>query len=331
MRHRPHTHTWRTGIALLAAAIGSLCSPGRAPAQTYPTRPVKIVVPFPAGGSTDAISRILAQKLSESLGQQFIVENRAGAGGNIGIGIVAHAAADGYTVLMVSSAFVVNPGLYATPGYDPFKDFAPVTDAGFSPNVVIVNPSLSAKTIGELVTLIKANPGKFSYATPGFGTTADLAGALFRLSFGLDIVNVPYNGGSPAIAATLSGETPILFSSIPPVIEPMKSGSLRGLAVTSPRRVAAMPELPTLAELGVTGQESDVIHGVLVPSGTSRTIIDILHREIVKAVALPDVRQRFATFAFEPSANTPEEFAAEIRIQIAKWGKVIKDANIKVE
>jgi tripartite-type tricarboxylate transporter receptor subunit TctC len=318
-------------IIRLAVCVLALLTAHHAAAQTWPAKPVRIIVPFPPAGPTDTIARILAQKAGENLGQQFVVENRAGAGGNIGIGLVARSPADGYTVLMVSSSFVVNSSLYANAGYDPFKDFAPVTSAGASPNLFTVNPSVPAKTIKELVELVRANPGKYSYATPGIGTTGDLAAALFRISLKLDMVSVPFNGAAPAISSTIAGQTPIAVTAVPPATEHMKSGTLRGLAVSSDHRLAALPDIPTLGEAGIPDQVSEVMHGVLFPAGTPRPIVDAYYREIARIVALPDVQQRFTALGFEAKANTPDQFAAEIRTEVDKWSKVIKAANIKVE
>jgi len=277
------------------------------------------------------MARILAQKLSDSLGQQFVVENHAGAGGNIGTGLAAKAPADGYNLLVTSSAFVVNPSLQAKKPFDPIKDFAPVTLAAASPNVLVVHPSVPAKTVQELVALVKANPGKYNYAHPGTGTTPHLSGELFRLSFKLDIVSVPFGGAGPAITSTLGGHTPIAFTAVPPAIPHIKSGTLRALAVTSAKRIAVLPDVPTMAEAGAAGQEAETMQGVLAPAGTPREIIDRLHREIVKIIALPDVKERLATLGFDPIANKPEEFGAYIKSEIARWGKVINEANLKAE
>ncbi len=322
------TRIVRALAALVIVFAGFL---GSADAQPYPNKPVRVIVPFAPGGPTDVIARILSQKLSESLGQQFVVENRPGAGGNIGMAAVAKAAPDGYTVLISSSSIVVNPSLYANVPFDAIKDFAPVTYAAASPNVLVVHPSVEAKTVRELIALIRANPGKFSFATPGMGTTPDLAGHLFKLSLGLDLVGVPFNGAGPAITSTIGNQTPVAFTALPPTTPHVKAGSLRALAVTSKRRSAALPDVPTLAEAGVPDQESDTLQGVLVPAGTPKEIIDKLHGEIVKIVAMADVKERLAGLGFDPVANKPEEFAAQIRAEIAKWGKVVKDAKIKVE
>src|SRR5262245_11999633 len=316
----------REFITLIGGAM--VAWPVPTPAQTYPARPVRIIVPFAPAGPTDVFARLLVQKLSHSLGQQFYVENQVGAGGNIGMGNAAHATADGYTIVFVSTSYIVNPSLYAKIPYDPFKDFAPVTLAAVSANVLTVHPSVPAKTVKELTAEIKVNP---SFASAGLGTTPHLSGELFKLSQGLDLVHVPFNGSAPAIQSTLAGHTPIAFTVVTPVVPQVKEGKLRALAVTTPRRSPALPEVPTLAEAGLPDQEADTMQGILVPAGTPKAIIDLLHGEIVKVMELPDVKERMAVLGFEPVADTPEEFAARIKFEIPKWAKVIRDANIKAE
>jgi tripartite-type tricarboxylate transporter receptor subunit TctC len=315
--------------ALVAATASGVVS--EAVAQAYPQRPVRVMVPFAAGGPTDVVARVLGQKLSEKLGQQFVVENRIGAGGNIAIGMAAKAAPDGYTLLAVSSAYVVNPSLYANAPYDPFKDFSPITLAVDAPNVMSVNPSLPAKSVAEVIQLVKANPGKYSMATSGIGTTPHLAGELFRTSMGLDLVNAPFNGAAPALQSMLQGQTPIGITSMGNATELFKSGQLRALAVLAAKRSPALPDVPTSAEAGIPGQESNTLQAFFAPAGTPREIIALLHRELVLALAVPEVRAQFERMGFEPVGNTPEQFGEIIKVDVARWAKLIKDQNIKVE
>jgi tripartite-type tricarboxylate transporter receptor subunit TctC len=307
----------------LAAAIASTAS-----AAGYPERTVKIVVPFAAGGPTDVMARLLAQKLSDKLGQPFIVENLAGAGGNIGTSNVARSTPDGYTLLLVSSSYTVNPSLYKNCPYDPYKDFIPITLAAASPNIVTVHPSLPVKSMKELIALIQANPGKYSIANAGLGTTPQLASELFKLTYKLDAPSVPYNGGEPAVQSAVGNHTPVAFSAIPPAAPQITGGNLRGLAVTAAKRSGALPDVPTMAEAGVPDQESETMQGVFVPAGTPKEIVDLLHNEIVKLMQLPDVKQKCANLGFDVVANSQAEFLAYIKKEIAKWHKVIADAKI---
>jgi tripartite-type tricarboxylate transporter receptor subunit TctC len=300
-------------------------------AQNYPDRPVKIVVPFAPAGPTDVIARIIADKLSANLGKQFYVENRAGAGGNTGTGQVATAPPDGYTLIVVSTGFVVNPSLFAKVPYDPVKDFAPISNIAVSPNVLTVHPDVPAKSVKELVGLIKANPGKYSFAAPGVGSTPHLSGEIFRVSQGIDMVTVQFTGAGPAIQNTVGGHTPIAFTALPPAAPQIKEGKLRALVVTSEKRAPGFPDVPTVAEAGLPGQEAYTLTGMLAPAGTPKEIITLLHREIVKIVAEPDVQKRLDELGFEVVANTPEQFAERIKFELEKWGKVVREAKIKVE
>jgi tripartite-type tricarboxylate transporter receptor subunit TctC len=318
-------------MRMLAALVGLMLSAATAFGQSYPAKSVRVVVGFAAGGPTDVIARIVAQKLSDSLRQQFYVENVPGAGGNTASGQVARAAADGYTIMVISTGFVVNPSLYARVPYDPIKDFAPVTLVAASPNVVVVNPAVPAKTIPELVQIIRDNPGKYSFAGPGVGSTPHLSGELLRLAFNLDLTHVPFTGAGPAIQSTLGNHTPIAFTALPPALSAVKDGQLRALGVAAEKRVAALPDVPTFAEQGVKGQEADTLTGIVVPAATPKEIVDVLHREIAKAVAQPDVREKIAALGFNPIANTPDEFGARIKVEIEKWGKVVRDAKLRIE
>jgi tripartite-type tricarboxylate transporter receptor subunit TctC len=295
----------------------------------YPDHPVKVIVPFAAGGPTDIMARLIAQKLSESLNQTFYVENRPGAGGNIGTAEAGRAPPDGYTVLVASSSFVVNPSLYAKNPYDPLKDFAPVTLAAAAPNILVVSSSFPANSVKELIEVLKKGPGKYTIANPGIGTTPQLAAELFKLSLNLNATSVPFGGAGPAIQSTVAGHTPIAFTALPPTSPQVKAGALRGLAVTSASRSAALPDVPTLKEAGVSDQESETMQGVLVPASTPKAIVDKLNNEIAKAMTLPDVKEKCAQLSFDPVANSPAEFSAYIKKEVDKWRKVINDAKIE--
>ncbi|HTP82600.1 MAG TPA: tripartite tricarboxylate transporter substrate binding protein [Alphaproteobacteria bacterium] len=316
--------------AALLATTGFATAPAIA-ADQYPSRTVKILVGFAPGGTTDVTSRMVAQKLSESLHQQFIIENRPGAGSNIAMGLVAKSAPDGYTILGVSSAFLVNPSLYGDKcPYKP-EDFAPITLWADSPNVIIVNPSVNVTSLKQLIDLIHATPGKFSIATAGIGTTPDLSTELLRMTYKLDAVRVPFNGGAPAAQAVLQGQTQIGFDALPPAAPLIKAGQLRAVAMAYQKRSALLPDVSTTAEQGIPGQESHTIAGFLVPAATPKPIVELLYKEMAKAVADPTVRQNLAAIGFEPVGGTPAEFAALIKDEVDKWGKVVRAANIKVE
>jgi tripartite-type tricarboxylate transporter receptor subunit TctC len=318
-------------LQLTAAAAALVTISLTAGAETYPARPVRVIVPFSPGGPADVLARLIALKLSQSLGQQFYVENQAGAGGNIGMRAGAQAAPDGYTITVVSTSFVVNPSLYAKIPYDPQVDFVPVTLAAVSPNVLVVHPSIPANSVKELIAFLKANPGKYAYAHAGNGTTPQLSGEMFRRSQNLDIVPVPFGGSAPAIQSVLGGHTPIGFTVLTPAVPQVQTGLLRALAVTTPKRSSALPDVPTLAESGLANQEADTILGILVPAGTPQPIIELLHSEIVKAMRQPDAAEQLAVLGFEVVASTPDEFAARIKTDIPKWAKVIRAAQIKAE
>lgn len=310
----------------VCAAIVSLGA--SAAFAAYPDKPVKIIVPFAPAGPTDVMARLIAQKLSENLKQQFFVENHPGAGGNIGMVAAAKSAPDGYTVLIASSSYVVNPSLYAKNPYDPFTDFLPVTLAAASPNVIAVHPDLPAKTLKELIELVKKDPSKYSMANPGIGTTPQLAGELLKLNAKLDLTSVPFGGAGPAIQSGVAGHTQIVVSAIPPAAPQIQGGKLRGLAVTGAKRSAALPDVPTMAEAGLPGQESETMQGIFVPAKTPKEIVDQLNREIVKVMALPDVKEKCAQLGFDVVANNPDAFTAYIKSEVEKWNKVIKDAKI---
>jgi tripartite-type tricarboxylate transporter receptor subunit TctC len=292
---------------------------------------VRSVVAFAPGGTTDTFARIMAQKLSETLGKQFYVENIAGATGNIGTGLVAKAAPDGYTLLFAFSSYVVNPTLFEKIPYDPIKDFDPVSLAVTSTSVLTVHPSVPAKTVKDLVGLIKASSGKYSFSSAGAGTQSHLAGEQLRVLLGLDLVHVPYNSGGMAIGAVVAGHTPIGFTSPAAAVPQIKQGNVRALAITSGKRSQILPDVPTFAEAGFPEIESDSWVGILVPAGTPRDVVALLHREAAKILAQPDMKERLATLGYDVVASTPEEFSARIKTEIAMWGRVIRAANIKSE
>jgi tripartite-type tricarboxylate transporter receptor subunit TctC len=312
---------------LSALVIGAV----PAKAQTYPAHAVRAIVAFAPGGVTDTFARLMAQKLSENLGQQFYVDNVTGATGNIGTAQAAKAPPDGYTLLFAFSSYVVNPTLFDKIPYDPDKDFDPVTLAVTSTTVLTVNPMVQATNVKELVALIKANPGKFSYSTAGAGTQAHLSGEQFRLLLGLDLVHVPYNGGAPAIMAVVGGHTPIGFSSPAASIAQIRQGNVRALAVTGDKRSQIMPDVPTMAEAGYPQIVGESWVGVLVPAGTPKDIITLLQREIARIIAQPDMKSRLAELGYDPVASTPEQFGARIKTEIGTWAQVIRAAHIKPE
>jgi tripartite-type tricarboxylate transporter receptor subunit TctC len=318
-------------VALFSAGAAGPLGRSVAAENAYPVRPVRMIVPFAPGGPTDVIARVIAQKLSEAWTHQVVVDNRAGAGGNIGMGLAATALPDGYTILIVSSSYVVNPSLYAKIPYDPFKSFAPVTNAAASPNVFTVHPSVPAKTMQDVVTLAKNNPRKYNIATPGVGTTPDLGAELLKMTTQADIVRVPYGGAGPAVAAVVGNQVQIGCTALPPTTPHIQAGRLRALAVTAAKRSSALPDVPTMAEAGFKGQEADTLQGVLLPAGTSKAIVTKIHDDVVRALAQADVKERVATLGFDVVASTPEQFSAQIRTEIEKWGKVIRAAGIKAE
>ena len=312
------------------AIAGFLTAPSRA-ADTYPEHKVRVIVPFAAGGPTDVIGRMVAERLSEAWGQQLYVENMPGAGGNLGVETGERAAPDGYTIVVVSTGFIINPSMYSKIGYDPVKDFAPISLVAASPNVVTVHPSVPAKDLKELIALIKANPGKYSFAQPATGSTPHLAGELFKQIYNLDLVTVPFNGAPLAVNSTLGNHTPIAFTALPPAIGNIKNGSLRGVAVLAKERVAALPDLATNVEEGVSGLESDTLTGIVAPAGTPQAVIEKWHAAIVKMAADPETKKKLDTLGFVPVANSPNEFAERIKLEMARWDKVVKTAGIHVD
>jgi tripartite-type tricarboxylate transporter receptor subunit TctC len=320
------------GLVFCASlAIAALfAAPGR-PADNYPDRKVRVIVPFAAGGPTDVIGRMVAERLSDAWGQQLYVENMPGAGGNLGVEAAGRAVPDGYTIVVVSTGFIINPSMYSKIGYDPIKDFTPISLVAASPNIVTVHPSVAAKDLKELIALIKANPGKYSYAQPATGSTPHLAGELFKQTYSLDLVTVPFNGAPLAINSTLGNHTPIAFTALPPAMGNVKDGSLRGLAILAKERLTALPDLPTNVEEGVPGLESDTLTGILAPAGTPKAVIDKWNAAIVKMAADPETRKKLDTLGFVPVANSPDQFADRIKLEMARWDKVVKAAGIHVD
>jgi tripartite-type tricarboxylate transporter receptor subunit TctC len=320
----------RRFCGLLAGAAVCPCAP--AVAQSYPARSVRVIVPFAPGGQTDVIGRLLAQQLSQRLGNQFYVENLPGSGSNIGVGRAAQSAPDGYTILVTDgTSLVVNPNLYGKTPYDPFKDLEPVSLAVITTQVLVVNPSLPVQSVADLVALIKATPGKYSFASPGVGTSGHLIGELFRSTAGLDLVHVPFGGAGPAITSTVGGHTPIAFGSPASTVPQITDGKLRALAVASVKRLPALPNVPTMAEAGFPGVDCDVWVGPLVPAKTPDAVTALLTREINDIVVSPDLSERLSSLGFEPSPSTRAEAVARMHAESAKWQKVIAAAGIKAE
>jgi tripartite-type tricarboxylate transporter receptor subunit TctC len=319
----------RYGLAAAAALAG--LGIGSAGAE-YPEKPVRVIVPYPPGGATDIISRTIASKLAASLGQQFVVENRPGGGQKIGTALAAKAAADGYTILLVSVTHSINPSLDKNLPYDSVDDFAPVSLVASSPNVVVVHPSVPARSMKELIALARAHPGKLNMATSGNGSGGHLAGALFQSMAGIQMTTVPYKGGAPAYVDLMGGQVEAMFTSPNPTLSYAKAGKLRALAMTGAKRSPAAPELPTVAEsANLPGYEASLWYGFMAPARTPPDIVRLLNEQIVKAAQAPDVRKPLAGYAVEVIGSTPEGFAEHLRREMDKWAKVIREANIRTE
>lgn len=317
------------GFMTVMAVAGALVPcPGSA-AERYPSRPIRIIVPFSAGGPNDVIARIIAQKLTDAWSTNVIVDNRPGAGGNIGTELIARAAPDGHTLGLVSTAFVVNPSLYASVGYDPLKDFAPVILAAVSPVIIVAHPSLPARSVSELVQLAKKTP--LVYASPGAGTTGHLGGELFSTIAGINMQHVPYKGAAPAVTDLLGGQVKLGFTAVPPAAPHVKAGRLRAIAVTTGRRTASLPDVPTVAESGYPNYEVDNMYGVIATAGAPRQAIERLNREIARIVNAPDVKGRLEGLGFDPVGSGIETFAQYLRSESVKWAKVVKQSGARVE
>ncbi len=311
---------------LLCALLLGL-APG-ARAANYPDHPVKVIVPFPAGGITDVVTRMIAQKLSERLGQQFFIDDIGGAGGNIGMADAARAAGDGYTILFASSSIVVNPNLYKNVPFDVDKDFIAVTKAGATPNSWLVNNDFPAKTMQDLIALMKASPGKYSVASPGTGTTPSLSIEMLKQDLGLDFVTVPFTGGGPMNQSILGGFTPIACSAFGNTAPLILQGKVRSLAIASKVRLEALPNVPTLAEIGIKGEEAETMTGVFVPAGTPTAVVELLQKQIAEIVRMPDVKAKLLSFGIVPDGDSSADFAAYVKDEIAKWKRVIEVGKI---
>jgi len=317
---------------VLAATLSLLASTASHAAEAkYPSRPIRIIVPFAPGAATDIIARLLGQKMTEAWGQQVVVDNRGGAGGNIGMGIAANAAGDGYTILFVSSSYMVNPGLYKRIPYDPYKSFIPISNLSASPHVFYAHASQPVRSLAELIDAVKKDPKKFSVATPGIGTVPHLSAHLLAIDAKLDLVTVPYGGGGPSLVAVVGNQVPIGCQAVPPVTPHIQAGRVRALAFTTEKRTSMFPDVPTMAELGFKGHESETITGMLVPAGTPAPIVRKLFAEAARGMALPDVKQRVLDMGADVIVSTPQQFTAQIKEEVAKWAGVVKRANIHVQ
>jgi len=317
-------------VAFVALGVG-VALPAHAQ-EAYPTKPIRIVVPFPAAGTTDILARAVAQKLTETWGQSVIVDNRPGAAGNIGAELVAKAAPDGYTLLMGTvGTHAINASLYAKMPYDHVKDFTPIVLVAGVPNVLVVNPSLPVKTVAELVAYEKANPGKLNFASSGSGTSIHLSGELFKTSAGVQMTHVPYKGSAPAVTDLIGGQVQLMFDNLPSALPHIKAGKLRAIAVTSLVRAPALPDVPTIAESGYPGFEASSWFGLLAPAGTKPEIVAKINAEVRKWLATPEARDKLASQGANAAGGTPEDFARHIAAETAKWAKVVKQSGAKVD
>jgi tripartite-type tricarboxylate transporter receptor subunit TctC len=318
----------KVAIAALAGLV--ICATQTA-AQTYPAKPIRLIVPFAAGGPNDVIGRVVATKLSELLGQTVVVDNRAGAGGAAGTALVGTAAPDGYTILISgTSSLAINPSLYKTLPYDPIRDFAPVSLVGTAPSLLVMHPSMPVKTIKDLIALAQAKPGQINYASGGIGSAPHLAGELLNAMAKINMVHVPYKGGGPSLTAVMAGQVHLFMGGLSAAMPPVKDGRLRGIAVTSPKRSQFLPDTPTIAET-VPGYDVVNWYAIFAPAKTPAPIVSRLNAEIVKALAAPEVRKRFTDLALDADTSTPEELGAYLGREIKKWAQVVKTAGIKPE
>ena len=319
----------RTGGRLMGAIAAGILGPSLARAANYPDRPIKIIVPFAPGGPTDIMARILATHLGEAVGGTAVVENRPGAGGNIGIGIAAHSEPDGYTLLITSSAYVVNPGLYAKIPYDPYSDFTAIAELGTSPNVILVDPKLGVNSIADLIARAKANPNELNYASPGIGTTPHLSGELFKIVCDVNLTHVPFSGAGPAIQAILAGTTQVAFAALPPAHPHIASGALKALAVTGVHRWFDLPDVPTMVELGYKDFISDTFQGFLAPAKTPAAVVELLSAKSIEILKTPKIAEQLRNDGFEVIANGPDGMKKRIDEEVPKWRDIVMKAGIK--
>jgi tripartite-type tricarboxylate transporter receptor subunit TctC len=326
----------RPALLALVVVVGALTPPADAQSgaasKDYPNRPIRLILPQSPGGPTDIIGRLTAQKLGENLGQTVVPDNRAGAAGNVGCDIAAKAAPDGYTLLLgPPGCLTVNPSLYEKLPFDPLRDFQPITQLTSGPEMLVVHPSVPAQSVKELIALVKSKQGAFNFASGGAGTPNHLASELFKMAAGLQMVHVPYKGTGPALASVLSGQVQMMMAALPAALPQVKAGKLRGLAVTSAQRSRVAPEIPTIAESGFPGFEIVSWHSILAPAKTPKPIITLLHAQLVKTLAQPDVRERFASQGLDTVGSTPEQLREHLKRETAKAAKIIKTAGIKVD
>jgi len=316
-------------VVIVSVVLAAM--PPLATAQAYPAKPIRWISPWPAGGANDIFSRAIGQRIGESLGQQVLVDNRPGAAGTIGSDIAAKAPADGYTLVMGSSpTHAIAPALYPALPYDPLRDFSAVTLVGSVPNVLVLHPSVPAKTVKEFIAVAKARPGKLNFASTGNGTSQHLSAELFKFMAGLDMVHIPYKGTAPALTELVAGQVDLAFENMPALIPHIQAGRLRALAVTTTKRSAVMPELPTIAEAALPGYDASVWFGVFAPAGTPRPVIDRLHGEILKALQTQDLKSRMIAMGTDVSGMGPDDFSAYVRKEIPKWANLVKAAGVKV-
>ncbi len=328
MRSEPEIARFRWGLAMLTAASLVIAA---ANAQTYPNKPVRFILPFPPGGPTDILGRIIGQKLAGDLGQPVVPENRPGAGGNVGLEIAARAAPDGYSIVLAAPTLTISPSLYKKLGYDAVKDFAPISLVAKIPNVLLVHPSVPAKSLKELAQLAKANPGKLNFGSGGLGTSNHLGSEMFKSLAGVDIVHVPYKGSNEAMVGMMGGHVDMVVIGIPPALPQIRAGKVRALAVLGAERTPALPDVPTSKEAGFANYEVLTTYGILAPAGTPRDIVALLNADWGKRAAMADTREKLQTAGYDTMASTPEQYGEFIKADIVRWAKVIEDAHLRIE